>query len=158
MKSKIALALFVILLIAGGFVVGRYSVVDDPANERASATPTTILVANGDEYEEACSRLGDEAFAVIPAWTTGDALVAFNNKTQKARFVTSADWARAVASGQFEGALVVHSKRYPEMTDSNRENYPGPTWHYYIIDSSGKQLADLGEQKPDLIYQPTGCR
>ena len=77
-------------------------------------------------------------YFLVNAWVTSDALLEYDIVSQKINFVTPANFLKVIDAGIYKGKLLINQHRY--------FNGGGSYDHYYIIDTQGKEIKDLGNE------------
>ena len=81
-----------------------------------------------------------EVFFESSAWATSGAIHSVEVKTGKERFVCDGNDLRVVDAGPYKGDLITVKHKYSKDPEG------GSYDHYFVVDSRGKELVDLGEE------------
>lgn len=142
--NRIIIVMAVVTVGVAGFYAGGYS--------RYAASPANVPEKQYYDWGYGnCVRTNGILYALVPGWVTSDALIRFENDGPSAKLLVGANSVYLIASGQYAGKLMVSQHRY-------YDDQPGSYDHYFIIDEDGKQLAEFGEELPDMSYSNERCR
>lgn len=86
----------------------------------------------------------DKVYFQSSAWAVSEAIHVVDLKTGQERYLCPGNGMKVIPSGQYRGDLIVEKHKY-----YGPPNY-GSYDHYYIVDTNGKELRDLGENFQDI--------